>query len=237
MAGPQAQKNIQVDIGEAGCHISRGATVIDITPAGEVTVTGRDVKLKAVLPEAAAAQNKSGLVSISKDFNTVAAYGTTVRLEAENILVETANIVTLKAAPEEMKPKEIKIGTRMEDGWIYGGISPSNGQPMFVAPADEKRGLFKRQLSTPEKARKRAAKKSRETGHECRVPTYAELKVLFNNRAAIGGFNENTSYPYNWYRSYTPGLKEGEDRRQLFSTGAESNVYSDYNLSVRLVRN
>lgn len=39
-------------------------------------------------------------------------------------------------------------------------------------------------------------------GHrDWRLPTKAELNVLFNNRAAIGGFDESGSFPSSWYWS------------------------------------
>ena len=39
-------------------------------------------------------------------------------------------------------------------------------------------------------------------GHkDFRVPTKNELSVLFNNRAAIGGFNVTGSIPAGWYWS------------------------------------
>ena len=37
--------------------------------------------------------------------------------------------------------------------------------------------------------------------HDWRVPTKGELNVLFNNRAAIGGFNVSGSPPGGWYWS------------------------------------
>jgi thioester reductase-like protein len=141
-----------------------------------------------------------------------------------------------------MKPKEIKIGTRMEDGCLYAGISPSTGEPMYVAPADEKKHFFTLQLSTPEKARERAAKKSRQTGKEYHVPTRAELQVIFNNRAAIGGFNESGKWPRSWYRSFDPGT-ERPDGVMQFSTGDRIKVSGDSLSawgrmeSLRLVRN
>jgi hypothetical protein len=42
------------------------------------------------------------------------------------------------------------------------------------------------------------------------VPSKAELNVLFNNRAAICGFDDSGSDPAGWYRSSTEYLNHGE---------------------------
>jgi hypothetical protein len=75
------------------------------------------------------------------------------------------------------------IGDRMPDGTVFAGISPDTDKPMYVTPADAP-------LSYRFKEAKEYASKLGAHGHQdWRVPTTSELNELFNNRAAIGGFN------------------------------------------------
>src|SRR5262245_37894620 len=79
------------------------------------------------------------------------------------------------------------LGDRMEDGTIYAGISPDTARPMFAAPCDAPLTY------TFNEAAKYAMKLNAANylGHnDWRVPTKSELNSLFNNRAAIGGFDE-----------------------------------------------
>jgi Protein of unknown function (DUF1566) len=73
-------------------------------------------------------------------------------------------------------------------------------------------------------------------GHDdWRLPTNAELNVLFNNRAAIGGFNINGSYPAGWYWSGTQDFKwYAWDQR--FSDGRQVPNHEFSHSSVRCVR-
>jgi len=73
-------------------------------------------------------------------------------------------------------------------------------------------------------------------GHQdWRLPTLGELNVLFNNHAAIGGFNVSSSGPAGWYWSgmqlpkRCAWFQRSSDGRQ----GADS---KGYNASVRCVR-
>jgi phage baseplate assembly protein gpV len=73
-------------------------------------------------------------------------------------------------------------------------------------------------------------------GHkDWRVPTKAELNVLFNNRAAIGGFNVTGSHPVGWYWSASPDDK-WDAWCQRLSDGAQFNRDKLFHLSVRPVR-
>jgi len=67
------------------------------------------------------------------------------------------------------------------------------------------------------------------------VPTKAELNVLFNNRAAIGGFNVSGSGPAGWYWSASPYFKWCAWGQRL-SDGAQDHLNEDNHLSVRPVR-
>jgi len=124
---------------------------------------------------------------------------------------------------------EPKIGDKMPDGTVYAGISPDTNQPMYTTPADAPLTM------KFNKAQKYAAKLDAHGHQDWRVPTKAELNVLFNNRAAIGGFNATGSYPAGWYWSSSQGGKWGAwDQR--FSYGAQHFSYMHVYSSVRPVR-
>ena len=158
-----------------------------------------------------------------------------------SILVYTNNAVRVSpvanddgkpAASVEPKPGDNAvpcIGHRMPDGTIYAGISPDTGKPMYATPADAPLTMtFNDAVSY--------AKKLDAHGHtDWHVPTKGELNVLFNNRAAIGGFNVSGSDPAGWYWSGTKGLIWcAWDLR--FSDGCQSYTYKDGHSSVRCVR-
>jgi hypothetical protein len=73
-------------------------------------------------------------------------------------------------------------GDKMPDGTVFAGISPDTNKPMYAPPTDA--SLTMKFNEAQEYATKLDAH-----GHkDWRVPTKAELNVLFNNRAAIGGY-------------------------------------------------
>ena len=73
-------------------------------------------------------------------------------------------------------------------------------------------------------------------GHQdWRLPSKGELNVLFNNRAAIPGFNVTGSYPEGWYWSACEYLNWNA-RCQRFSDGYLSTNDKDHRTSVRCVR-
>jgi len=96
----------------------------------------------------------------------------------------------------EISPKTTpEIGHRMPDGTVYAGVSPDMGKAMYTTPADAP------QTHTFNQARV-IAKNLDTHGHkDWRVPTKGELNVLFQNRDAIGGFNETGPYLAHWYWS------------------------------------
>src|ERR1039457_3929600 len=94
---------------------------------------------------------------------------------------------------------ELKIGDAMPDGSIYAGTSPDSNKPMYTTPADAP-------LTYTFNQAQKYAEQLDAYGHkDWRAPTKAELNVLFKNRAAIGGFNESSSYPAGWYWSSSQG--------------------------------
>jgi Protein of unknown function (DUF1566) len=125
-----------------------------------------------------------------------------------------------------------RIGAVMPDHTIYAGISPDTGKAMYAAPADA--SLTMTFNGAKEYAQDLNTQKAH--GHDdWHVPTKNELNVLFNNRAAIGGFNVTGSRPAGWYWSATPGLK-WYTSGQRFSDGRQYHYGKDSHSSVRLVR-
>jgi hypothetical protein len=86
---------------------------------------------------------------------------------------------------------------RKEDGTVYAGISPDTGKPMYTTAVDAP-------LTVKWKEAMRYVDTLKAYGYkDWRVPTKAELNVLFNNRTAIGGFYESNE-PSGHYWSSTP---------------------------------
>jgi hypothetical protein len=113
-------------------------------------------------------------------------------------------------------------GDKMPDGTVFAGISPETNKAMYVIPADAPLTMKFNQ------AKEYAAKLNAHGHQDWRMPTKAELNVLFNNRAAIGGFDISGSYPAGWYWSASP--YNGWDAwGQRFSDG-----YQDYDSKVSL---
>lgn len=143
----------------------------------------------------------------------------------------TASATT--AATQELAAP--KIGDVMKDGSIFAGVSPDTCKGMFAMPADAPLSM------TFDAAAKYARKLSNEKtlGHDdWRVPTKAELNVLFQNRekgTLKGTFNATGSFPSGWYWSGTP---YGDDVAygQPFSDGLQTVYDRDFDSSVRCVR-
>jgi len=123
----------------------------------------------------------------------------------------------------------LKIGEVMPDGSIYAGISPDTNAPMYTTPRD----AFD-QMNWHEAVV--YAKDLIAYGHrDWRLPTAAELDVLFINRAAIGNFDGTGEPPSGWYWSATDYLYF-EARDQRFSDGYQGINMKTLDSSVRCVR-
>jgi hypothetical protein len=85
-------------------------------------------------------------------------------------------------------------GAQMPDGTRFGGASPDTGRPMFTTGADAPLHSFGL-------AQAYCASFDAHGHRDWRMPTKAELNVLFQNRAAIGGFDTTGSDPAGWYWS------------------------------------
>lgn len=104
-----------------------------------------------------------------------------------------------------------QIGDKMPDGTICAGLSPETGGAMYIAAADAPLTM------TWTNAMSYAASLDACGHQDWGLPTKDEMRVLFNNRAAIGGFDERggglywsstevTDYPANaWIVRFSSG--------------------------------
>jgi hypothetical protein len=129
-------------------------------------------------------------------------------------------------------PTKPKIGQKMPDGTIYAGLSPDTGKPMYTTPADAPLTMTFNEAASYAKR----ISQERYLGHDdWRVPTKAELNVLFNNRTAIGGFNVTGKAFAGWYWSTTPNTR-WYAWGQRFYDGDQSYYVRGFCSSVRAVR-
>jgi hypothetical protein len=103
--------------------------------------------------------------------------------------------------PAIAEPKPPQVGDKMPDGTIYAGLSPDTGKSMYAMAEDAPQRMEWKEA-------KKYVKKLDALGHkDWRLPTQGELSVVFNNRAAIGGFDVSGSFPAGWYWSGTQDSK------------------------------
>jgi hypothetical protein len=136
------------------------------------------------------------------------------------------------AVNDDARPKVMadRRGDTMEDGTIFAGISPDTGRPMYTPPADAPLTL-KWNAAT-----KYAAALDAHSHRDWKLPSKAELNVLFENRAKIGGFNGSGSFLAGYYWSSSEDSSTSA-WNQSFSDGHQDFSLYKYNgLSVRCVR-
>jgi hypothetical protein len=122
-----------------------------------------------------------------------------------------------------------KPGDKQADGTVYAGLSPDTFKAMYATPADAP-------LTMRWKAAMEYAAKLDAHGHDdWRVPTKGELNVLFNNRAAVGGFNVSGSNLTGWYWSSSQ-INDSIAWAQRFSEGNHDDSYKFSVSSLRCVR-
>jgi hypothetical protein len=123
-------------------------------------------------------------------------------------------------------------GDKMPDGTVYAGISPDTGKGMYATPTD----AYLTMAFNEAKEYAQDLNRQKALGHDdWHVPTKNELNVLFNNRAAIGGFNVSGSDPAGWYWSSSQNYIWNA-WSQRFSDGAQYNYNEDGHSAVRCVR-
>jgi hypothetical protein len=135
------------------------------------------------------------------------------------------------------KSTEPKIGQKMPHGTVYAGISPDTGTALYAWAVDAVPMTFNEAREFAEKCNIGAPAGLDENGKRnvWRVPTKNELKVLFNNRAKIGGFIES-DHALSSYWSSSSNYK-WDAWSQRFSDGDQFALTPKGNhLSVRFVR-
>jgi hypothetical protein len=184
-------------------------------------------------------------ISLGSDFDAVVRHGgTTVELKADgNVIVITkGNAIVYANGDVTVRPSandaarspivasaEPKTGDKMSDGTVFAGISPDTGEPMYTTPEDAPLTMQWKQAM--EYAGKLAA-----YGHrDWRMPSKGELNVLFQNRAAIGGFDISGSLPAGWYWSSTQ-YDDTNAWAQRFSDGGQLRDDEFVASSLRCVR-
>ena len=109
-------------------------------------------------------------------------------------------------------------------------MSPETGRPMYATPKDAPLTKF-------DQAAKHASKLDAHGHKDWRVPTKAELNVLFQNRVAIGGFDTTGSDPAGWYWSSSRyDSFYGFAWAQRFGDGGQSNLSRGFASALRCVR-
>lgn len=141
-----------------------------------------------------------------------------------------------KAAKEKIKWDKaaggtLPPGTTMPDGTLYAGVSPDTHSPLYTTPVDEP-------LTTTFGQAVKYAKSLNAHGHtDWRVPTEGELNVIFNNRAALGGFNKLHVWALEWYWSSRLQRPHADLALvQNFNAGNQVWYPVTYALSLRCVR-
>jgi hypothetical protein len=131
-----------------------------------------------------------------------------------------------------------RVGERMRDGTIFAGISPDTGKAIYTTGSDAIHTHDWFEAKAYCEASEKSPDAVNSSGHkEWRVPTKGELNVLFQNRAAIGGFNESGSYPAGWYWSSSHyDDPYGNAWAQRFSDGLQLYNYDNGASYLRCVR-
>jgi hypothetical protein len=116
----------------------------------------------------------------------------------------------------QIMDKQLAVGDKMPDGTIFAGISPDTHQAMYAAPADTKLAMDFNE------AAKYAADLNAYGHSDWRVPTQAELDVLFQNRekgALKGTFNAGAD-PTCYYKK-----KRGTPNGKFTTHANDAGVY------------
>jgi hypothetical protein len=121
------------------------------------------------------------------------------------------------------------VGAIMPDGTVYAGISPGTGKPMYAAPKDAPLTM------TFDQAANYAKDLDANGRRDWRVPSKAELNELFQNRAAIGGFDETGHVDTGWYWS-SSRYDFSSAWAQRFSDGIQNNDGRGFRSALRCVR-
>lgn len=229
------KETVQVSVGKDSSTITFGDTKVEVSADGKKVTAYSNDSVEVKTTSGATAAGKGTQINVSADFNTVVLKGVVIWRAADGHLVISApGTVITKPGPVNDSKKEPEPGDKMEDGTIYAGISPDTGEALYVMPQDSP-GTLKWKA-----AMKYAAGLDAAGLIDWRLPTKAELNVLYENRdkgALKGTFNETGSYPAGWYWSSTePSLLRGPAWPQRFSDGCSVWHSKGNDFSVRAVR-
>jgi hypothetical protein len=170
------------------------------------------------------------VISLSEGFGAVVVQGDKIRVEISpegHINVRTPGRVTNSAATNV---SALDVGAIMPDGSIYAGVSLDTGKPMFATPKDAPR------ICTFNEAEEYASELDAHGRQDWRVPTRSELKVLFQNRAAIGGFDETGHIDTGCYWSSSGYFFNLGAWVQRFSDGRQGDFIRSATAALRCVR-
>lgn len=168
--------------------------------------------------------------------------GLVIRIDDDvKITVAANDDASCAACPGSMGilPSEANADSRpgdiMLDGTIYAGLSPDTGKPLYVTNTDSP-------LAMNWDEAKSFADQFVAHGHtDWRLPTKGELNVLFNNRAAIIGFNKDRvalrgDFPDACYYWSSSALNDHIAWAQDFNDGSEHACVENLYYAVRYVR-
>jgi hypothetical protein len=176
---------------------------------------------------------KLDLSCTSDEFKVaVRGYGVKVEIDPDgNVTVYSHRSVKMlpPEAAANTSTEALKIGAKMPDGSVYVGVSPDTGKKMYATPKD---GSL---TCTFNEAGEYAAKLEAHGHKDWRVPSKAELDVLFQHRAAIGGFDTTGSDPAGWYWS-SSRYDYYSAWAQRFSDGSQDLNFSNGQSALRCVR-
>jgi cytochrome c peroxidase len=200
------------------------------------TVNGVLKKIKSLPANFTAASRRFAAVATfvgSSLFFSGTALAQTQTVPVNNNAPETEHAVVKPGAATDsaVSAQTLTIGDKMPDGSIYAGVSSAN-KPIYVTAEDAPMSMDFNEAA-------KYAKNLDAHGHQdWRLPTKAELNVLYQNRkkgALKGTFNLTGSHTPGWYWSSTPA----DSHRawgQRFSDGSQYDCCRIVASSVRCVR-
>jgi len=112
------------------------------------------------------------------------------------------------------------IDEELPDGWVVSGVSPNTGMVMSSEPVEQ----ALRGPQTWHDAMKHAADLCRDENRGARVPSCAELTVMYNNHVKIGK-NEKAKLDFSsvLWSSSSAGVKW----KKMYGTSSGSSFYNE----------
>lgn len=256
----EGAKDVQVNVSSnSSTAVIRGVRVTVGRDNSVVVYTNSEVEKK---PAADVVTQKGTFVS--EDGSTLILNGVMIEAAGNGgVVVHTDGSLKVRSArlANSSIPKSLPIiGSETADGKFFTGISSQTGEPVYVEPADEmedgsifvgispetQRPLYTTKADAPmtytdEQAQKYAKNLKAHGSQDWRVPTKHELKLIFNHRAEIGGFDLSGDISSGWYRSAPrrPNIMQVFKDSSFsirFSDGTESEYLNIKPANLRCVR-